>query len=286
MTPVAYRLTAVLFGVLFLGLNVSMKRELSFQELEQATQEIQQPRLWSGKVAPEVEVPLRDGTTFRLSEHVGRRLVILNFFATWCGPCRQEMPEFNRFVARSAGKPVILVSIDAKEEPHLVDKFVKDLKVTFPVGIDATGEVLARFGVRSYPTTLVVGVDGRVAMFEAGAILNSEVAFDPLLKAATAELKAGRGIAVDAWQKQVQAENYRDVATAATRDKGGIVLSGRAAEIAAHMNCACGCTHVLKDCTCTTATGMKKKLKEGSFGDRTNVQVAEDLNREFCMKGM
>jgi thiol-disulfide isomerase/thioredoxin len=286
MTPFAYRLTAVLFGVLFLGLNVSMKRELSFQELEQATQQIQQPRLWSGKVAPEVQVPLRDGTIFRLSEHVGRKLVILNFFATWCGPCRQEMPEFNRFVARSAGKPVILVSIDAKEEPHLVDKFVKDLKITFPVGIDATGEVLAKFGVRSYPTTLIVGVDGRIAMFEAGAILNTEVAFDPFLKAATAELRAERGIGVDAWQKQVQAENYRDVSTVATRDKDGVALSGRAAEIAAHMNCPCGCTHILKDCTCTTATSIKKKLKEGNFGDRTNVQVAEDLNREFCMKGM
>jgi thiol-disulfide isomerase/thioredoxin len=286
MTPVAYRLTAVLLGVLLLGLNISMKRELSFRELEQATQEIQQPRLWNGRVAPEVEVPLRDGTTFRLSEHVGKKLVILNFFATWCGPCRQEMPEFNRFIQRSAGKPVILVSIDAKEEPQLVDKFVKDLKVTFPVGIDASGDVLAKFGVRSYPTTVVVDVDGRIAMFEAGAILNSEVSFDPFLKMATEELKAGHGIAVDAWQKQVQAENYRDVAAAGTRDKGGVALSGRAAEIAAHMNCPCGCAHVLKDCTCSTATAMKKKLKEGNFGDRTNVQVAEDLNREFCMKGM
>lgn len=286
MTPVAYRLTAVLLGILFLGLNVSMKRELSFQELEQATKEIQQPRLWNGKVAPEVQVPLRDGTIFRLSEHVGKKLVILNFFATWCGPCRQEMPEFNRFVARSAGKPVILVSIDAKEEPQLVDKFVKDLKVTFPVGIDASGEVLAKFGVRSFPTTVIVGVDGRIAMFEVGATLNSEVSFDPFLKAATAALEAGHGIAVDAWQKQVQVENYRDVATAGTRDKGGVSLSGRAAEIAAHMNCPCGCTHVLKDCTCTTAAAIKKKLKEGNFGDRTNVQVAEDLNREFCMKGM
>lgn len=286
MTPFAYRLTALLFGVLFLGLNVSMKREVSFQELEQATQAIQQPRLWNGKVAPEVQVPLRDGTVFRLSEHVGKKLVILNFFATWCGPCRQEMPEFNRFVARSAGKPVILISIDAKEEPHLVDTFVKDLNVTFPVGIDATGEVLAKFGIRSYPTTIVVGVDGRIAMFEVGAILNSEVSFDLFLKAATAELKAGRGVTVEAWQKQVQAENYRDVMTASTRDKDGIALSGRAAEIAAHMSCACGCTDFLKDCKCATATSMKKKLKEGNFGDRTNVQVAEELNREFCMKGM
>ena len=286
MTPVAYRLTAVLFGVLFLALNVSMKREVSFRELVQAMQEFQQTSLWKGKVAPEVEVPLRGGTTFRLSEHVGRKLVILNFFATWCGPCRQEMPEFNRFVSRSAGKPVILVSIDAKEEPQLVDRFVKDLKVGFPVGIDASGEVLAKFGVRSYPTTVIVGVDGRIALFETGAILNSRVSFDPLLKTATTELGAGRGVAVDAWKKQVQTENYRDVVTVETRDKDGVALSGRAADIAAHMNCPCGCTHVLKDCTCSTATAMKKKLKEENFGDRTNVQVAEELNREFCMKGM
>lgn len=285
MTPVAYRLAALLFGVLLLGLNFASKKEVSFAELEGAAREIQQPRLWSGKIAPEVEVPLRDGSTFRLSDHVGRKVVILNFFATWCGPCREEMPELARYVARSAGRPVILVGIDSREQPAVVDRFVRDLKIPFPVGIDAGGEIGGKFGVASFPTTVVVGADGRVALFETGAILNAEVAFDPLLKSSEAELKAGRGVTVDAWRSQASAENYRDVAARAN-PKAGPALTGRAAEIAGHMKCACGCEHLLKDCTCATGEAMKKKLKEGSFGERTNVQVAEDLNREFCMKGM
>ena len=286
MTPLAYRLTAVLFGVLLLGLNVSLKREISFEELQQATAAIRQPRFWDGKVAPEIEVLLRDGTKFRLSEHVGRRIVILNFFATWCKPCREEMPELGRYVSKSAGRPVILVGIDSREQPDVVDRFVKDVKVSFPVGIDESGEIGSRLGVRSFPTTILVGVDGRIALYEAGAIFNADVAFDPFVKTAEEALKAGRGISVETWRREGAAESSKGLSVEKRDSRNADALSGRAAEIAAHMRCACGCEHLLKDCTCGTANEMKKKLRQGAFGDRTNAQVAEDLNREFCMKGM
>src|SRR5512134_3821008 len=52
---------------------------------------------WKERIAPDFELPLLDGTTFKLTDHIGRRAIVLNFFATWCGPCRSEMPELQQY---------------------------------------------------------------------------------------------------------------------------------------------------------------------------------------------
>jgi thiol-disulfide isomerase/thioredoxin len=286
LTPSYLKLITVLSGVLLLSLNLGLKQTPSSRELEMASESIRQPVRWLGKVAPPIRVPLRGGGEFDLAEHVGRKVVVLNFFATWCGPCRQEMPELNRFVARHAGKPVLLVGIDANESPELVDAFVKDLGIAFPVGIDSSRELQKKLGVESFPTTVVVGVDGRIALYETSAILNAEVTFDALVKTNLEELAAGRGVGPETWTQLAKEEKYRDVLTPAKKSSDEVALTGRAAAIAGKMKCICGCAHLLNECNCSTATAMKKKLAEGDFGEKTDLQIAEALNSEFCMKGM
>lgn len=286
MTPSTLRLTTILCGVLLLSLNLGMKKMPSFQDVESASESIRQPVRWLGKVAPPLRVPLRGGGEFDLAAHVGKEVVVFNFFATWCGPCRAEIPELKRFAARYAGRPVVLVGIDANETAELVDAFAKDLAIDFPVGIDANGELQKALGVESYPTTVVVGADGRIALYETTAIRNSEVTFGALVDRNLEEIAGGQGVGPETWARMAKDEKYADVLPARKKSRDEIVLTGRAAAIAGKMKCICGCTHLLTECNCTTATGMKKKLAEGDFGEKTDLQIAEDLNREFCMKGM
>src|SRR6266568_670916 len=64
---------------------------------------------WVGRMAPEFELKTTKGESFKLSENVGRRIVVLNFFATWCGPCKQEMPELVRYGDKHTDDPFLII---------------------------------------------------------------------------------------------------------------------------------------------------------------------------------
>lgn len=135
-----------------------------------------------GKAAPDFVLDLLDGSSFRLSDHIGRKVVILNFFATWCGPCKKEMPELVSFYERHSRKPLVVIGIDADESPERVEKFVSRYAVTFPVGIDRGEEIGDSYGVRSLPTTVLIGAEGTIEFFHMGPVRNAERAFGPLLE--------------------------------------------------------------------------------------------------------
>src|SRR5208282_2600884 len=71
--------------------------------------------------------------------------------------------------------------IDSEEKGDRVDAFLDELKVDFPAGID-DGPIQKKYGVQSFPTTVVIGVDGKVQLYETGALANADVAFDNLLR--------------------------------------------------------------------------------------------------------
>lgn len=116
---------------------------------------------WRGQIAPDFELKTNDGNTFRLSENIGKKIIVLNFFATWCGPCRAEMPELNRYFNDHKSDSFLLLGIDSEEQPDRVQDFIQELKLDFPTGID-TGPIQRSYGVSSFPTTVLIGVDGKV----------------------------------------------------------------------------------------------------------------------------
>ena len=268
--------------MLLLAVNVWLKPQPSADDLKEHAEAFSQPRDWKGRVAPNFELTLLDGSVFRLEETVGEKVVVLNFFATWCKPCREEMPELQRYQQANHDKGVVVIGIDSEERHSLVKAFVDELRLNFPVGIDETGDLFELYDVSSFPTTIVIGVDGRVKLRETSAIMNADVSLDPVVGPEAEALRAGRGIGKDAYLAALAAQQKAGKSGDSPTD----VPNERASRIAAAMPCPCGCSDKVAACTCQTAKGIKARLAQGGYEHRSDAEVMEELNKEFCMKGM
>ncbi len=134
-----------------------------------------------GQIAPhpsvigaEAELALKDiyGVERKLSDLRGR-VVVLNFWATYCGPCVKEMPDLvviqNQYAA--LGVQVVGASLDTPAERKAVRKFITNLKINFPIWLGATTKDLARFGFGpAIPSTAIIGRDGKIVAVFRGAI--------------------------------------------------------------------------------------------------------------------
>jgi thiol-disulfide isomerase/thioredoxin len=120
-----------------------------------------------GKPAPDFALRSLQGPSMRLSEHLGE-VVIINFWATWCGPCRQEMPLLDALYGKykQAGLVLLSVNIDEKVEPAI--EMVQTLKVSYPVLFDARKEVSRAFDVGAMPVTVLVDRAGVVRYVSEG----------------------------------------------------------------------------------------------------------------------
>jgi len=115
-----------------------------------------------GDLAPEFTVPLLGGGRFDLAEQRGK-VVLVNFFATWCPPCREEMPHLQDEVwERFAGGDFAMISVDREEEADKVAPFVKDHGAGWLFGLDEHREVFARYATGYIPRTYVIDRDGRI----------------------------------------------------------------------------------------------------------------------------
>jgi thiol-disulfide isomerase/thioredoxin len=268
-------------GAAVLAIQVWAKPRPDAEEVHEFARTFTDAKAWEDRIAPDFELTRLDGARVRLADVVGTQVVILNFFATWCGPCRAEMPELERY-QRSQGDSVLLLGIDAEEKHTVVEAFVAEMKITFPVAIDGDSSVMRLYDVNSFPTTIVIGVDGKVKLYETGAIANADVALGAIVAPQVTALREGRGIARDAYLAEAAAARAAD----ATQAGAAPPLEGRARSIAEAMPCPCGCTDKVAACRCSTATAIKKRLGEGGYDGKTDAEVMEGLNREFCMKGM
>ncbi|HXF62118.1 MAG TPA: TlpA disulfide reductase family protein [Caldilineaceae bacterium] len=111
-----------------------------------------------GRPAPDFTLQTLDGQRFTLHELRGTP-VVLNFWATWCGPCQREMPTLQTTAERYAGQ-VAIIGIDQAEEPEVVQRYIDSLGVTFPIPLDTDSTVAQRYNVRGMPTTFFVDEDG------------------------------------------------------------------------------------------------------------------------------
>jgi thiol-disulfide isomerase/thioredoxin len=110
-----------------------------------------------------VDFELQDlsGATHRLSDFRGK-VVFLNFWATWCGPCRFEMPSMEKLYQRLKEEGLEIVAVNLQEDRSSVEQFVDEYGLSFPVLLDTTGRIGATYGARSIPTTYIVDREGLV----------------------------------------------------------------------------------------------------------------------------
>jgi thiol-disulfide isomerase/thioredoxin len=110
-----------------------------------------------------VDFELQDlsGVSRRLSDFRGK-VVFLNFWATWCGPCRFEMPSMEKLYKRLKDEGLEIVAVNLQEDRSSVEQFVDEYGLSFPVLLDTTGRIGATYGARSIPTTYIVDREGLV----------------------------------------------------------------------------------------------------------------------------
>ena len=120
-----------------------------------------------GDVAPDFTANLVDGSTFTLSENSGK-VILLNFWATWCGPCVGEMPAFQDLYEEYDEKIEIL-AINCMEDEDTVNQFVTETGYTFPIAYDVDGTISFTYPSSGIPYTLVIGADGIVKNIYVGA---------------------------------------------------------------------------------------------------------------------
>ena len=111
--------------------------------------------------APDFVLEDLDGEQFQLSEHRGQ-VVIINFWATWCPPCREEMPSMQRAWEQLEPEGIYLVGINVGEDEDTIFQFTADYPVEFPLLMDSDSSVINQWPVRGLPTTFVVDPKGQI----------------------------------------------------------------------------------------------------------------------------
>ena len=121
-------------------------------------------------VAPAVSLPrLEGGARAALADYRGT-VVVLNYWASWCTPCRQESPLLERWQRRLAKRGGTVVGIDSLDVTADARAFVREFGLTYPMLRDRDGETQRRFGISGYPETLIVDRDGRIAALQRGPV--------------------------------------------------------------------------------------------------------------------
>ena len=112
------------------------------------------------QVAPALDLTDLQGQRWTSASLRGRT-VVLNFWATWCPPCREEMPSLQTLHELGGGDPVV-IGINVREPASRVRRYLDAAGVQFPVVLDPQGELAKRFDVKTYPTTLLMAPDGQI----------------------------------------------------------------------------------------------------------------------------
>ena len=112
--------------------------------------------------APGLDLAGHDGERYRLEDMRGKA-VIVNFWATWCPPCRAEMPSMQRAWKEVAGEDILILGVNVGEDAGTIDEFIRQVPVEFPLPMDRNSTVVQTWPMRGLPTTFVVDPDGRLA---------------------------------------------------------------------------------------------------------------------------
>lgn len=119
------------------------------------------PTLAQPFTAPLFELPSDDGSLHQLKDYRGK-VVILNFWATWCPPCRYEMPSMERAWQKIKNKNVIMLGINVGEDADTIFEFTGQYPVSFPLLMDQDSRIIKQYSVTGLPTTYIINPDGQV----------------------------------------------------------------------------------------------------------------------------
>jgi thiol-disulfide isomerase/thioredoxin len=124
---------------------------------------------WPGGATPPLDLADLAGREHRLADYRGK-VVLVNFWATWCEPCREEMPSMKKLRASLAGKPFEVLAVNLGESERRVKRFLDEVPLDFPVLLDRDSAAAKLWRARVLPVSFVVGPDGAIRYSVLGGI--------------------------------------------------------------------------------------------------------------------
>lgn len=132
--------------------------------------------------APDFTLASKDGGNVRLQEQLGN-VVLINFWASWCGPCREELPYLEALQQEYADLGFTVLAVNVDRESSKADILLKDIGVSFPVLFDVNDQVSSLYDVQAMPTTVIVDRDGNQRLLHHGYKSGDEVKYKQAVKA-------------------------------------------------------------------------------------------------------
>jgi cytochrome c biogenesis protein CcmG, thiol:disulfide interchange protein DsbE len=124
----------------------------------------------AGEPAPELELPRLSGNGVESLADYRGRVVVLNFWASWCEPCREESPLLQRWHERLERRGATVLGVDALDEIGHARAFIEEYGLTYPMLRDGDGSSREPFGILGFPETFVIDRDGRIAAVQRGPV--------------------------------------------------------------------------------------------------------------------
>ncbi len=124
-----------------------------------------------GNLAPDFQLQNLDGQAVSLSDFRGKP-VLVNFWASWCPPCRSEMPYIQEIYEEWSDKGLVILAVDIGESPSTVENFMQSYNLTFPALLDINQAVALEYNIRGIPTTFLIDKDGIIQDKMIGAFQN------------------------------------------------------------------------------------------------------------------
>ena len=173
-------LAIVLCAALLFGGSFTAKAQNNRPTPEQAT------IVKDGQKAPAFEVQMFDGSTIKLADLKGK-VVLLNFWATWCPPCRAELARVEKdIIEKFKGEPFVFIPVSRGEKRETVAAFREKMGYTFPMGLDTDGRVYAEYAQTYIPRNFLIDKHGVVVKASVGY---DEAEFAELIKLIEKEIK-------------------------------------------------------------------------------------------------
>ncbi|HOC68015.1 MAG: Thiol-disulfide oxidoreductase ResA [Candidatus Hydrogenedentes bacterium ADurb.Bin101] len=128
--------------------------------------------LKEGSPAPDFTLEKLGGGTVQLKDHIGKGIIILDFWATWCGPCRRVIPLVSEVAKQFADRGVVLFTVNQREAPEKISAFLESQNLSVPVLLDSSGDAGAIYQVTGIPKVVIIGKDGLIKEIYGGMAPN------------------------------------------------------------------------------------------------------------------
>ncbi len=172
----AFAILLILLAILLVEFSLKTDYSIDKQEDVAITEQNKQENvsLEIGRIAPDFILQDIYGKKITLSQFAGNKPVILNFWATWCPPCKEEMPLLQKYYELNRDKIEIL-AVNMQEDPALVKDWIKNFGITYPILLDPAEKVKQLYNIYAKPTTFFIDKDGIMRAKKLGQLSEEEL---------------------------------------------------------------------------------------------------------------